>query len=585
MNSMIWGLNSEIPQGVLGPKAENIWKLHQNGFRVPESLFISDTAEINDKLIIEVLDKFSRHSKLVVRSSSVHEDGINQSMAGLFHSIINIPLEHRALMQAMIDCKNHVAIMPDLPSQQIGLIVQEMIEPEISGLMFTEDPTDQNSGVVLEWVHGHLESLVQGEAEGNAVRISRQDCLNKENIESLPFPEIKSMTCAISQLEAITSGSADIEWAIFEAVCYILQIRPITSHQVGSNPSIIDLSKENSYSIIPERIRNHHKISFRQICVSKNLPISYGNLLTINSKIDYDGIQSAHFGWKDSMAVLLSPQRINGVVQRISFVGNSIEKLFKFIRKIQKECPRFTILTKELQETAYTGLALIDGSGGEIEIGAGHFLSKGLTDPWRFRIENDVISKQSDHLLPMVGIQIENGGIQGTGGEVRPPSISELQNILKVLKTIQENYPNHCIEFGIEPNGSPFLIDHYPAEMSDEGSNRVLSAGSFSGKVLRIENGDLLSSIDSHFHDFREGNDIQDVILVADRPRLSLVKYLPKEGGNIGFLFENGSRLCHLAVLLRERGIPAMFVGDFYNQLVNGCQVSFETSAGTLTID
>ena len=580
---MMWGLNSEIPEGVMGPKAENIWKLHQGGFRVPESIFISGNAEINDELIIGILDKFSLHSKLVVRSSSVHEDGMDQSMAGLFHSVINIPLEHGALMQAMTDCRNHVPIVPDLPSQQIGLIVQEMIEPQLSGLMFTEDPTDQNSGVVLEWVHGHLESLVQGEAEGNEVRISRQDCL-KEKLESLPFPELKSMTSAIAQLESITSGPADIEWAISEGVCYILQIRPITSHQIGSIPSIIDLSEEHTYSMIPKRIRNHHKIAFRQVCASNNLPISFGNLLTINSEIDYDVIQSAHLGWGDSMAVLLTPQRIDGGVQRISFVGSGIEKLFEFLRKIQNECPRFTILTKELQETAYTGLALIDGSGGEIEIGAGHFLSKGLTDPWRFGIENDAISEPSDRLLPMAGIQIGGGGIQGTGGDMAPPSISELQNILKVLKTIQENYPKHCIEFGIEPNGVPFLIDHYPAEMSDEGSNQVLSAGSFTGKVLRIENEDLLTSIDSHFHDVREGNDIEDVILVADRPRLSLVKYLPKEGGNIGFLFENGSRLCHLAVLLRERGIPAMFVGDIYNQLVNECQVSFETSTGSLTI-
>ena len=112
-----------------------------------------------------------------------------------------------------------------------------------------------------------------------------------------------------------------------------------------------------------------------------------------------------------------------------------------------------------------------------------------------------------------------------------------------VLETIQENYPKHCIEFGLEPNGAPFLIDHYPAVVSDEDSNQVLSAGSFTGKVLRIQNEDLLTSIDSHFHDDREGNNIQDVIIVADRPRLSLVKYLPNEGGNIGFLFENGSRL------------------------------------------
>ena len=581
---MMWGLISEIPEGVLGPKAENIWKLYRAGFRVPESIFISGNAEINDELIIDILEKFSRHSKLVVRSSSVHEDGMDQSMAGLFHSVINIPLEHGALMDAMIDCRNHVPVLNDLPLQQIGLIVQEMIEPQLSGLMFTEDPTDQNSGVVIEWVYGHLESLVQGDIEGNEVRISRQDCL-KEKLESLPAPELKSITSAITQLESITSGPADIEWAISGEVCYILQIRPITSHQIGTLPGIIDLSEENSYSTLPKRISNHHKIAFRQVCASNNLPISFGNLLTINSEIDYDGIQRAHMGWGDSMAVLLTPQRIDGRVQRISFVGSDIEKLFKFLQKIQNECTRFTILTKELQETAYTGLALIDGGGGEIEIGAGHFLSKGLTDPWRFVIEDGVIGEPSDRLLQMAGIQIGDGGIQGTGGDVAPPSISELQNILEVLKTIQESYPKHCIEFGIEPNGVPFLIDHYPAEMSDEGLNQVLSAGSFTGKVLRIENEDLLASIDSHFHDVREGNDIEDVILVADRPRLSLVKYLPKEGGNIGFLFENGSRLCHLAVLLRERGIPAMFVGDLYNQLVNECQVSFETSTGSLTID
>lgn len=582
---MIWGLNSEIPEGVLGPKAENIWKLHNSGFRVPESLFISNNAEINDELIVEVLDKFSSHSKLVVRSSSVHEDGMERSMAGLFHSIINIPLEHRALMQAMIDCRNHVPITLGLPSQKIGLIIQEMIEPQLSGLMFTEDPTDQNSGVVFEWVHGHLEPLVQGEVEGNEVRISRLDCLNQKNLESLPFLELKSMTHAISQLEAITLGPADIEWAIFDQVCYILQIRPITSHQVGSIPCIIELSKKQSYSIIPERIRNHHKIAFRQVCASKNLPISFGNLLTINSKTDFDEIKHAHLEWTDSMAVLLAPKRINGDVQRISFVGNRLEKLFEFLRKIQYECPRFTILTKELQKTAYTGLAFIDGDRGEIEIGAGHFLSKGLTDPWRFTIEDNVIAGPSNHLSPMVGIQIGDGRFEDDGDTVEPPSISKLQDILKVIKTIQEDYPKHCIEFGIEQSGDPFLIDHYPAEISDNGSNEILSAGSFSGKVLRIQKENLLESIDSHFYDLREGNNIQDVIIVADRPRLSLVKYLPKEGVNVGFLFKNGSRLCHLAVLLRERRIPAMFVGDTYNQLVNGCQVSFDTSTGTLSID
>ena len=78
------------------------------------------------------------------------------------------------------------------------------------------------------------------------------------------------------------------------------------------------------------------------------------------------------------MAVILTPKRVNGSVQRISFNGNNFEKLFKFLNDIQVECPRFTVLTKELQDTAYTGLALIDGGEGEIEIGAGHFSVRGL---------------------------------------------------------------------------------------------------------------------------------------------------------------------------------------------------------------
>ena len=580
----MWGLDSNLPKEVLGSKAENIWKLHDADFKVPESIFIPIDVEIDENLVLNVLEVFKNHTSLVVRSSSVHEDGVNQSMAGLFHSVLNVPVEHDALMHAMIECRSRVPVLNDLPLQQIGLIVQEMIDPKMSGLMFTEDPTDHNSGIVIEWVYGHLEALVQGDIEGNDVRISRQDCL-REKLESLPSPELKSITSAITQLESITSGPADIEWAISEGSCYILQIRPITSHQFGSLPSIIDLSNKNSYSTLPKRILNHHKIAFRQVCASNNLPISFGNLLTVNSEIDYEGIRNAHLGWGNSMAVLLTPQRINGGIQRISFIGSEIEKLFEFIQKILIECPRFTILTKELQDTAYTGLSLINDDRGEIEIGAGHFLSKGLTDPWKFRIEEGMVCEPSFSLLPMTGIQISNGGIEGARENVSPPSISELQDILVVLKTIQESYPKHCIEFGIESNGKVFLIDHYPAEMTNERTNKVLSAGSFTGKVLRIENEDLLKSIDTHFHDVRVGNEIQNVILVAERPRLSLVKYLPTEGRDIGFLFENGSRLCHLAVLLRERGIPAMFVGDIYNQLKDECQVSFDTSTGTLSID
>ena len=48
----------------------------------------------------------------------------------------------------------------------------------------------------------------------------------------------------------------------------------------------------------------------------------------------------------------------------------------------------------------------------------------------------------------MNGIQIGDGMIGSENNDVHPPSISDLQRILEILKIIQGSYPNHCIELG-----------------------------------------------------------------------------------------------------------------------------------------
>ncbi len=579
------GLGAEIPIGCLGPKAEYVLKLYKSGFKVPESIFIPIDVEICDSTVTEIIDAFKqKHTRLAVRSSSLHEDGMMQSMAGLFHSVLNVPVKHVALKQAMLDCRNHTPHHINPKVHEIGLIIQEMIAPQVSGLMFTEDPTDQNSGIVLEWVDGHLESLVQGEVVGTRIQMSRQDCM--EGI-SMPtqFPEIEEMISAIDKFESITSGPADIEWAIADGCCYILQIRPISSHQTSNLPEIMDLSVHSTYSKLPKRISDHHKIIFREACLENDLPISHGNLLVINFNTNIEQIANAHSGWGNSMAVLLTPQRMKGEIQRVSFIGSKIEKLLDFLKEIKHNCPRFTILTKELQETTYTGLALFDEYGtGELEISAGHFLSKGLAEPWRFQVVEGILQTNNGNQATksMTGINIKEGAIMEDNSEIKSPHNSQLIDAVKMVSRIQQHYPKHCIEFGICSKGAPFLIDHFPSEIGKYESSQVLSPGAFSGTIIRIEDDDAIDSIDSHFHDLHLTNEQMDIIIVANRPRLSLAKYLPSKSGRVGFLFENGSRLCHLAVLLRERNIPAMFVGDQYNLLDNGIQASFDTSSGSL---
>ena len=64
----MWGLDSDIPKGCLGPKAEYVWKLHDAGFKVPESVFIPVYVGIDDNLAVAVLiEVFQRLIELLVR--------------------------------------------------------------------------------------------------------------------------------------------------------------------------------------------------------------------------------------------------------------------------------------------------------------------------------------------------------------------------------------------------------------------------------------------------------------------------------------------------------------------------------------
>jgi len=93
----------------------------------------------------------------------------------------------------------------------------------------------------------------------------------------------------------------------------------------------------------------------------------------------------------------------------------------------------------------------------------------------------------------------------------------------------------------------------------------------------------LASALNTHFHDCHQTAEHQhDSIFVCESPTLDLVSLLPEDGLGVGFLFRGGSRLCHLAVLLRERKIPAMFVGEVVDELKQGAVMRMDTNDQSL---
>ena len=65
-------------------------------------------------------------------------------------------------------------------------------------------------------------------------------------------------------------------------------------------------------------------------------------------------------------------------------------------------------------------------------------------------------------------------------------------------------------------------------------------------------------------------------IVVSPRPYAALAALLPFARG---FVFEQASMLCHLSILLREHGVPAVESEALYRQGLAGQRITFSQSA------
>lgn len=206
-------------------------------------------------LIIDTADSFfgnweKNNKKLVVRSSASVEDGIHASFAGIFRSEVDI-ISQVQLFNAIRLCwesqfEPHVQkyssrIGVDLNHLHLGLIIQEMIEGDISGVVFTKNPIKPDvNEMLIEAYWGQCGPVVQGIVNpfrycidretnkilrlGYSAGSKSQDNMNECLSEEFLF----LLTNYSTQLEILFASPQDIEWTMKGNSLYILQSRPIT---------------------------------------------------------------------------------------------------------------------------------------------------------------------------------------------------------------------------------------------------------------------------------------------------------------------------------------------------------------------
>jgi phosphohistidine swiveling domain-containing protein len=232
-----------------GNKAARLAELREAGFRVPAFFVIGAHAAhelCRTALHTEIgaaAKRLSRHARaFAVRSSSVEEDGSQNSFAGQFDSFLHIApgnitdhaykvwdSAHSDRIAAYRESQGRTGEVP-LPA----VLVQQMVNADVSGVAFSANPVngDQNTAVVAA-TSGVGEALVSGACQGDTWHVARNGKIRFRELETESPVLVDRQVRKIAKLVRAVSGHygtpQDIEWAIEDGRIFLLQSRDITT--------------------------------------------------------------------------------------------------------------------------------------------------------------------------------------------------------------------------------------------------------------------------------------------------------------------------------------------------------------------
>ncbi|MEG4293834.1 glycerol-3-phosphate acyltransferase [Microcoleus sp. C2C3] len=185
-------------------------------------------------------------NRMIVRSSAAGEDGDTSSAAGQYQTIGPVFTEAE-LLDAINRCRQSywtseaVAYrrQRQLPDTQMAVLIQPYIDSNIAGVMFSRNPLDGGSQIIIEALPGGAESIVGGQVTPLHWEIdfstpeTLEKTLRKIEISSINDKVIIAELVQQAQsIEAFFHGiPQDIEWSWDGGKVWILQSRPITNLQ------------------------------------------------------------------------------------------------------------------------------------------------------------------------------------------------------------------------------------------------------------------------------------------------------------------------------------------------------------------
>lgn len=228
-----------------GAKIDNLMRLKKAGVNVPAFTVVPYEDAVREDLQVELPSDGKLFS---VRSSANVEDSDSASFAGQFDTYLNVPAgEVKQKIKDIVSsldgdnvkayaAKNNI----DVQDIKMNVIVQDMIDSDISGVVFTANPQGLLNETVITAGRGLGEGVVSSRVDTTSYYYNFTDKVYYyEGKEDLLPPELfDNLIGIIDGIKNMFGMFLDVEFAIKDNTVYILQVRSITT---------MDRDKENMF--------------------------------------------------------------------------------------------------------------------------------------------------------------------------------------------------------------------------------------------------------------------------------------------------------------------------------------------------
>lgn len=218
-----------------------------------------------EQAITSYLSQFGEEHAYAVRSSATAEDLPHASFAGQHDTYLNI-IGKKAILRHIKKCWASLftdraiiyRIKNGFDHRQVYLsvIVQRMVFPKASGVLFTADPLTSNRNLLsIDASFGLGEALVSGLVSADCYKVREEEIVDKriatkklaiyerkeggtetrqidvaqQKTQTLTNQQILELAHIGRQIEVNFGCPQDIEWCLVDETFYIVQSRPITT--------------------------------------------------------------------------------------------------------------------------------------------------------------------------------------------------------------------------------------------------------------------------------------------------------------------------------------------------------------------